>query len=308
MLRLVLGQLRLDPLRTVLNGFTLAAVIAVILMFQGFLEGLVAQSRDAVLNRGADLIVTQAGVRNLTLARSILPQSARSEVEAIDGVSIAHPLTGIPVTCVEGMKRAALHLLVYDTGGGPARPVPQFSYRTAFLVQGDRPDAAIVNTGPEWKVLQNMGYAAIPVRGFDGGGHYAAPPGEAFDAGSHPWGWMETGFEDNAWPAAAAVGNAIWLEHGGSPLGEAASWQLTPRTIPPMDEAPVRFASVRRAEGAEVDEAFLTGQGDLVMPPATRAVLLPDQSHLTNAFAALETSGGAGSKVTLIYAEALKNA
>ena len=123
MLRLVLRQLQLDPLRTILTGLALAAVIAVILIFEGFLEGLVAQSRDAVLNRGADLIATQAGVKNLTLARSILPQSARGEVEAIDGVSIAHPLTGIPVIYVQDDERAAMLLFVYDTAGGPARLV-----------------------------------------------------------------------------------------------------------------------------------------------------------------------------------------
>jgi len=123
MLRLIVRELQLDPPRTVLTVLALAAVIAVILIFEGFLEGLVAQSRDAVLNRGADLIVTQAGVRNLTLARSILPQSARSEVEAIDGVHIAHPLTGIPVIYVQGNERAALLLFVYDSGGGPAKLV-----------------------------------------------------------------------------------------------------------------------------------------------------------------------------------------
>jgi len=122
----------------VFTGFALAAVIAVILIFEGFLEGLVAQSRAAVLDRGADLIVTQAGVRNLTLARSILPQSARSEVEAIDGVSVAHPLTGIPVIYVEGDERAALLLFVYDTGGGPARLVAGEDIQTPRGIIVDR--------------------------------------------------------------------------------------------------------------------------------------------------------------------------
>ena len=120
MIRLVIRQLQLDLLRTALTALALAAVIAVILIFEGFLEGLVAQSRDAVLDRGADLIVTQAGVKNLTLARSILPQSARGEVEAIEGVRMAHPLTGIPVIYTQGDERAALLLFVYDTSGGPA--------------------------------------------------------------------------------------------------------------------------------------------------------------------------------------------
>ena len=37
-------------------------------------------------------------------------------------------------------------------------------------------------------------------------------------------------------------------------------------------------------------------------------MILLDQAHLTNALAVLETSGGTGSTVALIYAEALKDA
>jgi len=191
---------------------------------------------------------------------------------------------------------------------GPMRPVAQFSHRTAFLLQGDSAQAAIANTGAGWKVFEDSSYAAIPVRGQDVGGYYAAAPGEAFEASSHPWGWEEADFDADDWPSAAAVETPIWAELGGSPFGEAGSWQLTPRSIPAMEETPVRFASVRRAEGVDPDEGFLSAESDLVIPPATRAVLLLDQSHLTNAFAVLETSGGAGSTVTLTYAEALKDA
>ena len=31
--------------------------------------------------------------------------------------------------------------------------------------------------------------------------------------------------------------------------GQAGGWQLVPRSIPPMEESPVRFAKIRRAEG-----------------------------------------------------------
>ena len=44
------------------------------------------------------------------------------------------------------------------------------------------------------------------------------------------------------------------------------------------------------------------------MPARTRATLLLDNAHLTNAYAVLETSGGAGGTVALTYAEALKDA
>ena len=86
MLRFVLRQLQLDPVRTTLTSLALAAVVAVILVFEGFMEGIVAQSRNAVLERGADLIVTQAGIKNMMAARSILPQFTRSEVEAVSSM------------------------------------------------------------------------------------------------------------------------------------------------------------------------------------------------------------------------------
>jgi alpha-L-rhamnosidase len=204
--------------------------------------------------------------------------------------------------------RNVLAALVWNWGA--ERPVAQFSHQTAFLLQGDGPTEAAVNTGPQWKVLKNTGYAPLPVRGSDVGGYYAAPPGESIDGSLYPWGWTELDFADGAWPAAAAgqgfAANLTQLR-GSNPFGAAGSWQLVPRSIPPMEQTPVRFASVRRAEGIEAQDAFLRGAGDLVVPPATRAVLLLDEAHLTNAFTVLETSGGAGSTVALVYAEALKD-
>src|SRR5439155_19359687 len=79
-------------------------------------------------------------------------------------------------------------------------------------------------------------------------------------------------------------------------------------SITRMEESPVRFATVRRSVGVEADGGFLRGTSDFVVPAKTRAVLLLDRGHLTNAFAVLETSGGAGSTVRLVYAEALKDA
>lgn len=117
--QLVYRQLILDPARTVLMSLALAAVVAVILVLEGFNEGLIAQLGHAVTDRGADLIVTQAGVSNLTATRSVLPQFARRDVEAIPGVATAHPLTGLPVIYAEGERRTPIFLMVYDTAGGP---------------------------------------------------------------------------------------------------------------------------------------------------------------------------------------------
>jgi hypothetical protein len=205
--------------------------------------------------------------------------------------------------------RNVLAALVWNWGD--EKPVAQFSRQTAFLFQGDSPREAIVNSGPEWKVLRNDGYSSIPVAGQAIGGYYAAPPGEAVDARRYPWGWEQADYAEEGWVAAEAGKGARARRtqlRAGNPFGEAGGWQLVARSIPPMEESPVRFATVRRTEGIQADPGFLQGDSDLVVPARSRAVLLLDQGHLTNAFPVLETSGGAGSTVGLVYAEALKDA
>jgi alpha-L-rhamnosidase len=201
--------------------------------------------------------------------------------------------------------RNVLAALVWNWGA--ERPVAQFSRRSAFLLQGNSEREALVNTGPEWKVFSNTGYAPIPVRL---AAYYASPPGEAVDGRAMPWGWETIDYSDASWKAATTgEGRPARTElRGTNPFGEAGGWQLVPRSLPPMEESPVRFARVRRAQGLEAPEGFLRGSGDLVVPPRTRGTLLLDQSHLTNAYAVLETTGGAASTVTLTYAEALTDA
>lgn len=196
---------------------------------------------------------------------------------------------------------------------GEFRPVAQISRRTAFLVQGDTDREAVVNTGKEWRVLQDSAYSFLPVRGPDANGYYVASPGEALDARRYPWGWEQLGYDDSRWAAArplvlradAAVGA---LPRGAHQWGEGSEWQLVPRNIPPMEETPTRLARVRRSQGIVTSEAFLRGKRDLVIPARTRASILLDQNYLTTAYPVLHASGGAGATATLTYAEALFDA
>jgi alpha-L-rhamnosidase len=214
--------------------------------------------------------------------------------------------------------RNAIAAVVWNWG--PQRPIAQHSARTAFLLQGDGEREAAANTGPGWRVLPNAAYEPVPVTRADvPRAYYAGPPGELVDGARYPWGWDQAEYADTGGWAAVAPGAAGGVVgrlqlYGIGDLGAGGvPWQLMPRTIPPMEEMPVRFASVRRAEGVAqpAGDAFLRGAGGgdpLVIPARTTAVLLLDQSHLTNAYPVLETSGGAGSTVTLTYAEALFDA
>jgi hypothetical protein len=206
---------------------------------------------------------------------------------------------------------------------GAVRPVAQHSYRTAFLVQGDDSSAVLGNTGPDWKLLVDSAYAPIVITNATVAGYYAAGPGEHVDAARYPWGWERTDFDDSRWPAAQSLprrgkdtpplaafeaGTPHMRAPVGPGTGEVIGWQLEPRSIPLMDESLQRLTSVRRASGASGGDAFLRATGDLEIPPRSTASLLLDQSHTTNAYPVLVTSGGAGSMVKLTYAEALVDA
>ena len=113
-------QILLDPLRTILTSVALGSVIAVILILVGFEQGLYHQLEQIVINRKADLIVTQAGVNNFIAVRSSIPQVARAKVEAVDGVINAHPVTAIPIIYNVNNIRTPVYVVVYDTRGGPS--------------------------------------------------------------------------------------------------------------------------------------------------------------------------------------------
>jgi ABC-type antimicrobial peptide transport system permease subunit len=119
----ILRQMRFELLRTAVRVLAISAVIANILILEGFLAGLYDQLHHAVLRRGGDLIVTQAGVSNFIAARSILPQATRLAVEDIEGVDSTHPLTGLALIYERDGRRTPLMVVVYDTAGGPVEIV-----------------------------------------------------------------------------------------------------------------------------------------------------------------------------------------
>ncbi|HJP87402.1 MAG TPA: alpha-L-rhamnosidase N-terminal domain-containing protein, partial [Gemmatimonadaceae bacterium] len=203
--------------------------------------------------------------------------------------------------------RNAIAALVWNWGS--ARPVAQHSYRTGFLMQGDSPvEAALVNSDTTWKVKIDSAYAPIVITSASMGNYYAAASGDSIVGTRYPWGWERAAYDDRAWTAPLIVGNVRRHAMPPGDYGEVSGWQLEPRSIPPMEERVQRLAAIRRATGIVADTGFLRGSGDLLIPAHTTASILLDQSHTTDAYPVLQTSGGAGSVVRLTYAEALVDA
>src|SRR5690606_30747630 len=152
----------------------------------------------------------------------------------------------------------ALSAVVWDWGR--FRPLAQHSLRTAFLVKGKSEKESIVDTGNSWKVLHNKAYEFHHVSYEQVDGYYAAAPSESVDGGRYPWGWKETGYDDAHWSLAQVVPIPP-MGRSNDPYGAAGGWQLVPRTLPQMEEKPIRFEEVRRAEGVEANSGFLKGTG-----------------------------------------------
>jgi len=119
MLELAYRQLRFDKGRSTATCLGIAAVFAVILVLQGFQQGLYTQLRGVSEQRGADLIAAQAGVSNMVGARSVIPQMTRAQVEAVPGVAVANPMTTMPVIYEKDGRKSPIFLTVTDTAGGP---------------------------------------------------------------------------------------------------------------------------------------------------------------------------------------------
>jgi alpha-L-rhamnosidase len=178
------------------------------------------------------------------------------------------------------------------------RPEAQISLRTGFILQGSTSQEEILNTNNTWKCISDKAYQ--PVTGIGYNTYYVAGPGELIDMRKSVEGWMATGFDDRAWPAAGM------LDHG-KPKGmaDAFGWMLVPSTIPQMEQTIQRIPVLRKADSITVPASFPAIKTSLTIPANTTAILLLDQTYLTNAYLTLNFSNGRDAGISLTYAEAL---
>ncbi len=184
---------------------------------------------------------------------------------------------------------------------GENAPFAQMTFQTGFLLQGEGPDEALTNTDTSWHVLHNQAYTPEPLDMARLQTYIVVGDGERVDGNKYPWGWEQPGYDDHDWPNA----RALWFAAKPRGLGSDGNWMLVPREIPPLEEYPERLSQIRRSEGVIVPAGFLKGESPLTVPAHTKAVILLDQGHLTNAYPQFVVSQGKNAAITLIYAEAL---
>ena len=202
----------------------------------------------------------------------------------------------------EGKNTIGAHVVNF----GIYRHAAQFTFQTAFILQGLSIDVFDIDTKPNngWKVTQDFGYSYTPFVSDSVGGYYAAGPGDIFHADLHPWGWNQPIFEsDSTWvdPIPAMVEFAV-----GRGFLYGSTWFLVPRTIPRMKTERQRLKKVVRSQGIQiVTEEISSKKLQLTIPRQTKASILLDNEVHTIGFPELYFSDGKGAKIKITYSEAL---
>lgn len=173
-------------------------------------------------------------------------------------------------------------------------PVAQITRETAFILQGNSIDENIVNTDTTWKIIQDNAYTPIPV---NLGTYIVVGPGDKVDGGQYPWGWQRINYDDSQWLNAKIIVTGNTVADG--------SWILKPRDIPVLENSVQNLKTIRRQNGSNATDQFLSGNEKLSIPDNTTATLILDNGFETIGYPELLVSQGNGSEIELTYAEAL---
>jgi len=168
-------------------------------------------------------------------------------------------------------------------------------------LQGNSTIEEIANTDSSWKVIKNKAYSPASADARESLGQFiVVGPCDRVDATQYPWGWETETYNDQIWT------NVKILDIGHPRgVGTDINWVLTPRRIPQMEQNEQRFANVRRSSGITVPQGFLSGKEKWTIPANQKITVLLDQGNLTAGYPELMVSKGKGSRIRLVYSEAL---
>ncbi len=182
------------------------------------------------------------------------------------------------------------------------RPEAQISFRTGLIVQGASDAGNNINTGSDWKGIRDPSYQPLPVKLPNT--YYVAGPGETVTMSAHPRNWKKVDFDDGAWKNAEVIFQGNPKNVFGA-FGIPVGWLLVPSSLPQMELTIERLKSIRSAMGVNVPSSFPSNKSPFTIAAGSKAVILLDQGHLTNAYPTLIFTGGKDATLTMEYAESL---
>lgn len=184
---------------------------------------------------------------------------------------------------------------------GKAAGVAQISARTGFWLKqslNQEPGLAPnLESGPGWLVRVDGSRRVTPAQpalaakvGWDK--YYASPPPEIIDASKFASGWnAQTGGRQADWTTAVPA----------LAPSEAAPWHLVEDKLPAMRTFPMDGGKVIKAWGVRPGRFPSSA---ITIAANSEATLRLDMGALRAAYPHLITSGGAGARIDLVYAEA----
>ena len=193
---------------------------------------------------------------------------------------------------------------------GYDRPLAQYTFQTAFILQTEDSAYDELNTGRNgWKVKQNKAYQPLSVSVNMVNGFYAAGPCDSVIAKRYPWGWNSIGFTDNEWetPKIAFADKAKQISGVGRGYIYGAGLHLVPRSIPLLEQKQERFSEIIRTNYKGMSNNTFISGNTTVVTKNTKVSFLLDQKYLTIGYPQLLVSKGNGSKIKITYAEALRD-
>ena len=197
-------------------------------------------------------------------------------------------------------KLNCIAVKVWNYGGN--KPWGQETSRSGLIVQGNTAEEEIINTNTSWKVIKDDAYQFEAV-GKDELPHATGVgPCEIFDSREHPWGWKASEFDDAHWQRATALSPGVPVNLGY----QGTNWALEPRVIPQLEYKPIRIKEVERTT-VDIPDEWLEGKTDLTIPANKKVKILLDQDCIKVGYPNLKIDKGKGSRIKLIYSEALYN-
>jgi len=202
---------------------------------------------------------------------------------------------------------------------GQHTPVAQVSRGTSFILEVLNPETkhgsmdpqawqrlypvlkSGLNTNSSWQVLRNQAYQPEVASELIKKTYAVVGPGDNVDGSKYPWGW-KTNEEDTTrfqWVLAKAEARG-----SGYGLGTSGSRFLVRREIPKMKTYEHPWGRLRKSKGIRTSakRAYLS---TFSVPPNTTASVLLESDQMLNAYPRLTTSRGKGSRIQVMYQEAL---